>query len=94
MIIKVGNVSLLPWVQSINGDWIRWEEYNSPNRVRLNFNKFSASWYPIFGGNVFYLKAVFEEHWNYPSFRFKHHQLAMEQIDKFLIRMGKLTIFL
>ena len=97
MIIKICNISLLPWIcesYTYSESWVRWQEYKSNNSVRLKYNKFGGYWSPYFYGDLSYLREVFDTHFEFGKYKFKHHQLAMDQIDKFLIRMGKLTIFL
>ena len=97
MIIKVGKTSLLPWINwaSIKEDaWIRAEEYGSPNQIKLVYDKFAGCWYPNFGGSLYYLKNIFDTHFDFGKYKFKQHELAMQEFDKILVRMVKLTIFL
>lgn len=95
MIIKIGNESLLPWIAIPYADkWVRAVEYGSINRVELKYDTFAASWWPQFSGNMNFLKPMFEERAVFDNHKYKHHQSAMDQMDKFLIRMGKITIFM
>ena len=95
MIINIGNASLQEWVSIPYEDaWIRWVDFESANFVKLYYDKFGVTWYPKFSGNMHFLNAKFEEFGVYGKYKFKHHQDAMNQLDKFLIRMGKLTAFM
>ncbi len=92
MIIRVGNVRLLPWTYILYGD--HWARFGENGSVKLRYEKLYPRWYPEFSGDLHYLSNMFEEHGSIGNYKHKHHELAMEQVDKFLIRMGKLTLFL
>lgn len=95
MIIKIGNVSLLPWLFiPYHDSWIRYTEYGSVNCVRLKYNTLGGFWYPCFDGNMYFLRDKFEEFGQFDNHKHRHHQKAMDQLDKFLVRMGKLTSFI
>ena len=92
MIIKIGKERLLPWSYVLYEDqWIRQGDKGS---VHLYYEKFFPRWYPHFTGDLYYLSNMFEEHGVIENLKHKQHEQAMEQVDKFLIRMGKLTLFL
>lgn len=97
MIIKIGKTNLLPWINwstTQEDSWIRAEEYGSANQIKLVYDKFGGCWYPNFGGNLHYLKAIFETHFELRKYKFKQHEMAMLEFDSILVRMVKLTIFL
>jgi hypothetical protein len=92
MIIKVGKERLLPWSYVVYED--RWVRYGENGSVKLRYETLFPRWYPYFNGDLNYLSKMFEEHGSIGNHKHKHHERAMEQVDKFLIRMGKLTLFL
>lgn len=92
MIIRVGNERLLPWSYELYRDqWIRHGENGS---VKLGYETLFPRWYPQFTGDLYYLTDMFEIHGVLGNHKHKHYLAAQEQVDKFLIRMGKLTLFL
>lgn len=92
MIIRVGNERLLPWSYVMYSDqWIRQGDNGS---VKLWYEKMYPRWYPEFSGNLHYLTDMFDTHGVLGNHKHKHYLAAQEQVDKFLIRMGKLTLFL
>ena len=97
MIIKVGKISLLPWFYEHANCWTRVSPEGSPEKgsakVELQYNTLFGMWWPKFRGDSFYLTELFNEYPHYGRHKHKHHLLAMEQMDRFLIRMGKLAYF-
>lgn len=91
MIIKLGNVSLLPWTYVLYSD--QWARYGDSGSVKLYYEKLFPRWYPDFTGNLYYLRPMFESYGKLGNHKHKHAQAAMDEVDKFLIRMGKITIF-
>lgn len=95
MIIKIGNMALQPWAIDLStGEWHRWIEYKSEDKIILKYENLGGRWYPHFRGSTYFLKPIFEEIGVFNNHKYKHHQMAMDQLDKFLIRMGKLTSFI
>ena len=91
MIIKIGNARLLPWTYVMYSD--QWARYGDNGSVKLWYEKLFPRWNPEFTGDLYFLKPMFEEYGKFGNHKHKHAQDAMEELDKFLIRMGKLTIF-
>lgn len=92
MIIRVGKASLLPWTYILYDD--KWSRFSEEGSVNLKYEKLGPRWYPYFTGSLYYLNDSFEEFGVIGNHKHKHYLAAQEQVDKFLIRMGKLTIFL
>jgi hypothetical protein len=92
MIIRIGNVSLLPWTYVLYSD--QWCRYGDNGSVKLYYEKMHPPrWYPQFAGSLDFLRPMFETYGKLGNHKHKHQQAAMDELDKFLIRMGKLTIF-
>lgn len=88
-------MALQPWALDLGtGEWHRWVEYKSSDKVILKYQNLGGRWYPIFSGSTRFLMPLFEEMAAFDNHKHKHHQKAMDQLDKFLIRMGKLTSFI
>jgi hypothetical protein len=92
MIIKVGNERLLPWSYILYNDY--WIRQGDNGHVKLWYETLFPRWYPEFCGSLSYLQDSFETHGVLGNHKHKHYLAAQEQVDKFLIRMGKLTLFL
>lgn len=72
----------------------QWTRFGENGSVKLYYETVFPRWYPSFGGDLHFLSKMWEEHGELGNHKHKHHERAMEQVDKFLVRMGKLTLFL